>query len=99
MAIESTTVVDSSGIAHAAQCYLHDVTIGGLDGTNDMVVTIYDNASAASGTVLVPTHTIDASALGLNGITFNVGRGCKNGVYVEISGGGTVDVTCGIEGW
>ena len=63
-----------------------------------MVVTIYDNPAAASGPVLLPTHTIDASVYGLNGVTFNVGRNAKTGIYVEISGSGTVDVTGGIEG-
>lgn len=95
MAVEPIEVTES-GIVFASSCHLHDVIVAGSDGSNDITVTVYDNPAAASGTKLVPTHTVDASALGLNGVSFNVARLAKTGVYVEITTSGTASVICGI---
>lgn len=95
MAVDSIEVTES-GVVFASPCLLHDVEVGGTDGSNDITLTIYDNASAASGTVLLPTHTIDASALGLNGITLTVAKRAYLGVYAEITTSGTASVVCGI---
>ena len=66
----------------------------GTDGTNDPVVTVYDDTSNTAGTEAIPTCTYDASALGLNGAIF--GRDgaieCQVGIYVEISNLGTGEV-------
>ena len=64
----------------------------GTDGANDPVVTVYDNTSN-SGTELIPTTTFDASALGLNGAMIPHPIHCSTGIYVEITTGGTVEVT------
>jgi hypothetical protein len=72
------------------------VQIGGTDYNNDAIVTNSDS-TAASGKILLPTHKVDASALGLNGVTLSVGKNFYTGVYVEITTDGTVDVTCDIE--
>jgi hypothetical protein len=76
----------------------------GLDGSNDAQITIYDNATAASGKEVLPTTIFDASALGLNGFTLGSGSALDfvNGLYVlvEASGGGafggTLEGTLGI---
>jgi len=88
--------VTSSGAAFASSCFLHSVLIGGSDGTNDITVTVYDSPNAASGTKLLPTHTVDASALGLNGVALSVAKLAKTGVYVEITTDGTASVVCDI---
>jgi len=57
------------------------------DGTNAATVLIYDNASAASGTVLAKL-IVDA---GLTYVDMNVpveGIVCNNGIYADVSGTG-----------
>lgn len=62
------------------------------DGTNDVDVDVYDNASAASGTKLIPTWTVKtstsnrAATLGFeeNEVPF------YNGLYVDVATSGTV---------
>lgn len=89
----------SSGAPYSGKGLLHDVEIGGSDGSNDITVTIYDNDSAASGKKLLPTHVFDASAKGLGGLTLSVGKNFTVGVYVEITTSGTAQVLTGIEGF
>ena len=62
----------------------------GTDGVNDPVITVYDRLTA-SGEEMVPTCTFDASALGLNGVT-GINRDVANGIYIEITCAGTVEV-------
>ena len=79
----------ASGLILAGRCVLGGFLLG-MDGTNDQTVTVYDNI-AELGLKIVPTNTYDASALGLNGYMGPTVE-CKNGVYVAISGAGTVEV-------
>ena len=64
----------------------------GTDGSNDPVVTVYDDLSNTAGTEAIPTCTYDASALGLNGVAFNAPIECQTGIYVEITNLGTGEV-------
>ena len=84
--------ITESGIAMAGPGIFCGVLVG-TDGTNDPTITIYDHASTTSGTEVMPTTTFDASALGLNGFMPGFGILCQNGLYVEISCAGTVEVT------
>ncbi len=61
------------------------------DGTNDPIVTVFDDLSNTAGTEVLPTNTYDASALGLNGAWFGHEGAieCDVGVYVEVSNLGT----------
>lgn len=57
------------------------------DGTNAATITLYDNASAASGTVLAKyvvdaTLTSEAPTLPSEGII------CNNGIYADVTGTG-----------
>lgn len=66
-------------------CVLHSVQLIG-DGTNQATVTVYDNASAASGTVLAKI-IIDA------GLTYDKFTSCYgieafNGLFVDVAGTG-----------
>jgi len=76
------------------RCWLLGLYISG-DGTNDPTITGYDNgAGAASGTVVLLPATYDASAEGLNGITFpKPGILCNNGLTLSVTlGAGSVEV-------
>lgn len=83
----------ASGVICDKPCVFGGFIIG-TDDTNDPEITIYDNASAASGNEVVPTATYDASVMGLNGYTApGMGIDLKNGAYIEITCAGTVEVT------
>ncbi|MCP4488986.1 MAG: hypothetical protein GY820_16990 [Gammaproteobacteria bacterium] len=62
------------------------------DGTNEVEVSIYDNASAASGTELIPTTVITTSDTNrAQGIFLPFEVEYKNGIYVDVTlGAGTV---------
>ena len=62
------------------------------DGSNDVTVVFYDNASAASGTQLTPSMTFAGDG-GTQGIAFPAYIQCKNGIYVDITTAGTVEYT------
>ncbi len=96
MAVHSISVT-SSGIVYPGRCYFHGFYVGGMDGTNDATVTIYDNV-AASGNPLVPAHDTDAaSPQRLGGAMQHVGEQCELGIYAEITCSGTATVTCKVE--
>ena len=56
------------------------------DGTYPVTVSVYDNASAASGKELVPTHIVTTSATNrISGISIAPAVRYDNGVYVDIT--------------
>jgi hypothetical protein len=63
-----------------------------MDGLNDQQVTFYDNTTN-SGTVIKPGATLDAGSDSENGILLTNPVACMNGLYCEISGDGTREVT------
>jgi hypothetical protein len=62
------------------------------DGTNSVTVDIYDNATAASGTQLIPQWVIPSSTTSRAATLSFGGVGLKfyNGVYVDVTTSGTV---------
>ena len=61
------------------------------DGANNVTVSVYDNASAASGTKIFPTTIIPVSDTGAaTTISFNPPIKYTKGVYVDITTSGTV---------
>lgn len=82
----------ASGVITAKSAWFYGFLLG-MDGGNDQAITIFDNASEASGIEVAPTNTYDASALGLNGVIIPYRVHCLNGIYVLISGGGAVEIT------
>jgi hypothetical protein len=61
------------------------------DGTNNVTISVYDNASAASGTKLLPTTVVTTSAANRStAIDVNPAVRFYNGIYVEITCAGTV---------
>ena len=67
-------------------------TLGGVviatDGVSDVTVSLYDNATEASGKKIIPTLVVPATdryggyILGIPGVAFT------NGCYLDIDGGG-----------
>lgn len=77
----------ADGVGHAHPCYLVKVK-GKTDGTNNMTIKVYDNASAGSGNVVAEFTIIGADLKG--GEVFDDLR-MSNGVYIDatIAGSGT----------
>ena len=55
------------------------------DGSNDITVNIYNNASAASGKHLIPEDTVIKGIEDIVVISVNPPLDASNGIYVEIS--------------
>src|SRR5512146_2131617 len=84
--------VTSSSVITTKPAILLGMQIG-TDGANDPTVTVYDGTSS-SGSIILPTTTYDATALGMNGPPMTYPKSAYNGIYVAISiGGGSVNVT------
>lgn len=82
-------IVTSSALVYTGACIFHGILMG-TDGVNDPTITVYNNTSAA-GNKVIPTATYDASLLGINGVT-GMKQNCNNGLYVEITCAGSVEV-------
>jgi len=86
------TKVTASGIAVTQACDFRGMLIG-TDSSNDPEISFYDSQDT-SGNEPIPTATYDASVMGLNGVTLpGDGIRCENGLYVEITCAGNVEVT------
>ena len=64
----------------------------GTDSANDPTITVYDGITAA-GDELVPTAAYESTYKGLNGFTCAYGKQFDTGLYIEITCGGTVEVS------
>lgn len=81
----SSGLLNSDTAVSARPAKIHSVQLLG-DGTNAATLVIYDNASAAAGTVLVKI-VVDA------GLTYELfhsmdGIVCNNGIYADVTGTG-----------
>lgn len=95
IAYATTFFLTSSGKITSSQAVTTQRCVfGGIliitDGTNDVTVTIYDHASAASGTA-VWESTITGSDNYGGGILPHPIR-CENGIYAALSGDGVETV-------
>jgi hypothetical protein len=63
----------------------------GTDGTNDVTAFTIYNGTDNTGNEIVPTHTIDASAGGMNGVTL-MSADCPDGIYAEFTTSGTAEL-------
>lgn len=59
------------------------------DGSNACTISVYDNASAASGTKLFPTVIVPAGSTSGYGISMGYGVLAANGIYTDITTSGT----------
>lgn len=79
----SASITSSGGLFHGI--------IFATDGSNNVTVNIYDNASAASGTELIPETIITTSATNrVATISIDPPVRFHNGMYVSITCDGTV---------
>lgn len=85
--------VTTSAVVLAQPCAFHGATLRETGGTNPVTVRVFDNASGASGTVLL-TRRLAANE------SFDVyfpvednegGIRADNGLYVEVTGTGTLE--------
>lgn len=85
---KSSGLKNADGIIKAAAGYLLGFTVNNdAGGTNDAVAVLYDNASAASGTV-VGKGVCDAVGQSSFSITFPNPIWCENGLYLDVTGTG-----------
>ena len=77
--LQSSAVVSSKPVAITSFEVL-------TDGSNAATVTVYDNATTGSGTVI--SKIVCTGAANFCGQTWDVPRYCSNGIYVSISGTG-----------
>ncbi len=92
-AFATTTMVQSNDFtADAAVCTTKGVFYGlwmVTDGTNSVTVTVYDNASAASGRTIFPTTVLPtASDDRARSVSFDPPIKYNNGIYVDITTSG-----------
>lgn len=76
--------------------HLHSLMVI-ADGTNAATVVLYDNASAASGTVLAKI-IVDATST-FESFTALEGIECANGIYADVTGTGAEYVVHYSKSW
>lgn len=91
----SGTTCLSSGLRTAdAAIYVGRGTLNSVsiitDGTNAATVTLYDNASAATGNVLFKGVVPGANSS--ETVAWNLAVRCLNGIYADVSGTGAAYV-------
>lgn len=75
----------SSGVIYTGRCSITQLWVH-TNGSNDAVVTLYDNTSAA-GTKITPQLTCSAASTQCVG-DWPTPRAVENGIYLSISGTG-----------
>lgn len=63
----------------------------GTDTSNDVTSFSMFNGTTNAGAEIIPTHSIDASVLGMNGVT-GLNIDCPNGIYAEFTTAGAAEV-------
>jgi len=86
-AISSTKTADA--VISDSSCFFKGMLVQ-PDGTNDVTITLYDNASAASGSKVIATMTFAGDG-GPQALTIPVRIKCTNGIYADITTSGTVE--------
>lgn len=88
-AVPSGEIITGTPAAgYAGPCYLHGVDLIS-DGVNDPKVVLYDNASAASGTVLAElSFDVSVSGKFTKLLVFAKGIRCDYGIWAVVTGTG-----------
>jgi len=81
----STGEITADGAAVSSDCYLVSILVI-TDGSNDAMVILYDNASAASGTKLAEIKVNASDNYGGRNWPFPVKA--NNGIYADLTGTG-----------
>lgn len=75
-------------VVQASAAYFRGLTVAETGGANPVTVRVYDNASAASGTLLA---TVRLAAGESHTWSDPAGLWASNGVYVDVGGTGVVE--------
>jgi hypothetical protein len=81
-----TALTGSDQAVSARACIYRGYTVVETGGVSTATVRIYDNASAASGTLI---GAVNLAAGGAADVDL-CGQWCENGIYVDVGGSGTV---------
>ncbi len=81
---KSSGLLTADGVIATGKTILADVFIN-TDGTNAATLTLYDNASSASGTVLLKVSVLGAD---FSKAFNNMHCRADNGIFADISGAG-----------
>ena len=100
---EETKTMTASGLIYSGPGYMTSVLIGGLDGVNDVQLTIYDALTTPAGTEeqKFPTNKYDCDGYYPTGAEKQRESLFKDGLYLvceDVGGGamtGTVTVVVG----
>jgi len=84
--VTAPATASAASVATAAAFY---GLIFQTDGTNNITVNVYDNATAGSGTKLVPTNTIIKGSEQSWALSIDPPIACTNGIYVNIAVAGS----------
>jgi len=82
--------ISSSGIVYNGPAVLRGFLIG-TDGVNDVTLLSIYNGTDNTGNEVIPTHGINADALGLNG-AMDIHADCPDGIYAEYTTSGTAEL-------
>ena len=88
--ISQISTVKTDDAAVVTENCVFDGLIVVTDGTNNVTFNIYDNASAASGTKLIPTDLIVLGSSRTFALSYDPPVEAVNGIYVDITTSGTV---------
>ena len=85
----SSGILNSSGAVVTRPCFIHAVTL--TQASAACTVTVYDNASAASGTVVAQADNTTNNTT-VNGPQLPYPVRCNAGAYVAITGTGATAI-------
>lgn len=81
----SSGLLAASAVVYAKPCVLTDLAVY-TDGTNEVTVTLYDNATTNSGTVIGKVVVPGANKNG--GLIIPIPVRAQNGIYMVLTGTG-----------
>jgi len=82
------TVITASGVITAKEGVLEQIIVA-TDGTNSVTLSLYDNASAASGTLVIPTMVFTSSSVDRIQTLPVANKKFFNGLYASVTCSGT----------
>lgn len=91
MEVATPIPMTASGIITSRPGYIVGTEVGGLDGVNDMNITVYDGQDD-TGKIIMPNTPYDAAYEGPQGIMRPYKKQFRNGAYVKITGSGTISI-------
>ena len=82
-----------TGLIYTGPADFGGLFIGGLDGANDEVLTIFDGIDGTGSDYILPPPTISGATKAIAGGSFSFIALVHTGIYVTITGAGTIKVT------